>query len=826
MKKTLQKAGILFLIFIIAMVVYFLNARNVMEKETTIYTSMEEPTLPVIYTELSGMQINCLHGYMQDMGNQAARDSISVLPEDRNLKIRIAEYGATITGIRYEIRNLSMDRLIERTEAENWISSDGITTATLPIQNLLTKNETYLLTLILKTGEKELFYYTRITWSDNTYAADMVRLAEEFSRKTMDYNQARDLTSYLETNNTEDNSSLGHVTIKASFNHLTWDGLPVEMQGEPQIILQEFDGIMGRIQVNYKVLVSEEDGTETLVETEDNFSMKWNEKRIYMMNYERNANEIFNGDENSYSGKRILLGISGDNRVHTVKSPQSRYLTFQTGGDLWCYDQTDKEMIRIFTFDSSKDDEVRSDYKKHGVKIMSADNDGNVDFLVYGYMNRGQYEGRMGVVYYRYLADENMVKEQFFIPTVASFEQIKEDVNRLSYLAPNDMMYVMLKGNVYGIELSSNEFIVIAQGLTEGSFAVSDDGSRFAWQEGSGLYQAEKIHVIDFNTAGKQELVGAVGDYIRVLGFVGNDLIYGLSNSNDIWMANGRIKGMPMYAMYIVDNQMQVENEYKKEGIYISEVSAREGRIQMKRLVKLGENQYMYQDDDTIVCNQKINIDPMKDIGWYASENKGKVYFVQADSEIQGEAVKVSAPKALSYENSSILDVGSTQTVQPETGMIFYAYGGGHYIGASRSFTVAVEMAYDQMGYVTDNNQYIVWDRIDRSNARTIRSPIDEARKVTKHLDSFSGSKEYEDGLILIDGGGCSLNQVLYYIGKGIPVIAYTESGGYVLLTGFDQYNISLYDPGTQETWKMGLNDGGEYFQMLQNDFICALSVE
>lgn len=826
MKKTVQKAGILFLIFIIAIVVYFLGARSAMEKQTTVYTSMDEPTLPIVYTELNGIKINSLHGYMQDMGNQAARDSISVLPENRDLKVQIEEYGNTITGISYEIRNLSMERLIERTEVEEWSSGDDITTVTLPIQNLLTKNETYLMNIIVKTGEKKIFYYTRITWPDNTYAHDMVKLADEFTRKSMDYSQARSLTSYLETNNTEDNSSLGHVTIKASFNHFTWDGLPVEMQGEPHITLQEFDGIMGRVQVNYRVRISQEDGTETIVETEDNFSMKWNEKRIYMMNYERNANEIFTGEAKAYSGKRILLGISGDNRVHTMKSPQSRYLAFQINGDVWSFDQTDKEMVRVFTFDSSQDDGVRSNYKKHDAKIMRVGDDGTVDFLVYGYMNRGMYEGRTGVVYYRYMAQENTVQEQFFIPANESFDHIKEDVSRLAYLAPNDMMYLMLKGNVYGIELTSNEFIIIAQGLSEGSFAVSDDGSRFAWQEGSGIYESNKIHVIDFHTAVKQEIVGAVGDNVRVLGFVGNDLIYGLFNSNDKWVVNGRMKGMPMYAMYIVDNEMQVENEYKKDGIYITDVSARDGRIHLKCLVKLSENQYMYQDEDTIVCNQKTDLDPMKGIGWYASEDRGKVYFVQTDSEIRGAGVKISAPKAFSYEKTSILDMGSVQASQPDSGMIFYAYGGGHYIGSSRSFINAVQMAYDQMGYVTDNSQHIVWDRINRRTARTIKSPMDQARMVTKYLDSFTGSRQYDDGLIIIDAGGCNMNQVLYYIDKGIPVFAYTEPDRYVLLTGFDQYNITLYNPETQETWKMGLNDGGEYFKILQNDFICAVSVE
>lgn len=825
MKRTLQKAGILFLIFIAALVIYFVSARNTMEKENTVYTSMEEPSLPVVYTKLNGKEINCLHGYMQDMGNQAARDSISVLPENRELGIKITEYGNTITGISYEVRNLSLDRLIERTDITEWDSSEGITTAVLPIQNLLMRNEPYYLTLNVSTSESQIRYYTRIVWPDNNYAYDMVSLAEEFSRKSLDYEQARELVSYLETNDTEDNSSLGHVTIRASFSHLTWDGLDVEMAGEPQVTLQEFDGIMGQVKVRYTVAITESDNTRTLVDTEDNFTMKWNEKRIYLMNYERNANEMFTGEREAFSGKRILLGITNDNMIKSVKSPKSRYLAFKTGGDLWCYDQTDNELVRIFTFDSSKDDGVRSRYDRHDVKILSVQEDGTVDFLVYGYMNRGKYEGRMGVIYYSYDAEKDTVNEKFYLASSESFEKVREDVNNLSYLSQNSMMYLMLEGSVYGIDLKSNESLVVAQGLTKGSFAVSGDGSRIAWQDGTSLYESEKVHVMDFNTAQKQEIAGAEGDFVRVLGFVGNDLIYGFSSSGDKWIVNGRTKGMPMYAMYIVDNEMQVESEYRKDGIYISDVVAEDGRIHLKRLVRLSENQYMYQDQDTIVCNQKVDDGELKGIGYFASQDRGRVYYVQADSDLNGDKVDISAPKAFSYEFSSTLDISYASTAQADTGMVFHAYGGGHYLGSSRSFSTAVDMAYGQMGFVTDGNQHIVWDRINRGLIRNIKSPVEEARKMTKYLESFDGSRMYEEGLILIDAGGCSLNQILYYIDKGIPVIAYVDAGRYVLLSGYDQYNVTLYDPQTQETTKMGLNDATEYFKVLQNDFLCALTV-
>lgn len=114
------------------------------------------------------------------------------------------------------------------------------------------------------------------------------------------------MVSYLETSPEEDNSSLGHVTIRASFDHLTWDGLHAEMEGEPRITLQEFDGIMGQVQVQYYVRLTDSQGKESLAEAEDNFAMKWNEQRIYLMNYERNANHIFTGSEGAFSGKRIV----------------------------------------------------------------------------------------------------------------------------------------------------------------------------------------------------------------------------------------------------------------------------------------------------------------------------------------------------------------------------------------------------------------------------------------------------------------------------------------------------------------------------------------
>lgn len=93
-------------------------------------------------------------------------------------------------------------------------------------------------------------------------------------------------------------------------------------------------------------------------------------------------------------------------------------------------------------------------------------------------------------------------------------------------------------------------------------------------------------------------------------------------------------------------------------------------------------------------------------------------------------------------------------------------------------------------------------------------------------MDSLGENKLRDGGLMTLDGSGVMLNQVLYFIDKGIPVVACRPDGSYLLLYGYDQYNVNIYDPATQEISKMGLGDGAVYFSGANNSFLCGLKVE
>ena len=565
MNHIVKRIAILSGVFAAALgVFFFANNRWNSGQDQAVYMDMEAASLPSVTVQMLDRDMNRLYGYRQEMNTTAAGETLTILPEDRALTVRITE--GTVTGISYEVRSMDRERLVERTEVSDWRQTDDGILAVLPIQNLLTKEREYQLKIQLDTENfGPVYYYTRILWTD---AADnaraMVDLAADFSMKTFDYEQARSLTTYLETSPSEDNSTFGHTSIHSSFSQLTWGKLDMQPEANVEIHLKELDGVMCGIQLSYQAKRQGEGGTE-IYEVEEDFTMKWNELRIYMMQYDRTVNQIFSGDRSEYSGKRILLGITGDDRVELVKSAGGKVLAYRVNRDLWSYDPADRRAVKVFSFRDDDSADVRSNYDHHDIRILSVEDDGDMDFLVYGYMNRGNHEGENGIAGYHYMASENALEERYFIPYSGSYEQLEADLDRLTCQTAGGMLYLYVDHAIYGIDMNSRENMVVADSLAEGTFAVSSDKKRIAWQEGT-IYESGVLHLMDLETGENREIRAGDGEYVRTLGFVGRDLVYGMARADDIWLVNGRTENLPMYSIRIINDQMQEETSYEKNG--------------------------------------------------------------------------------------------------------------------------------------------------------------------------------------------------------------------------------------------------------------------
>ncbi len=798
------------------------------KQENAAYTPIEDGNIPVAYMEMGGRQMNRLHGFLEDRREWADRGNLTVLPDNRKLTVDFYNLDSRITGIQYEIRSMEDESLIERTIVKDWHQDEGAAEAVtiLPIQNLIDKDEEYILTLAIATEHQpEIYYYTRIVWTDDAYVEPMLQMAETFSDNTFHYENASDLTTYLETDPAADNSSLGRVTLKNSFDQITWGNLSLEKTGNVEMELKELQGNMATLCLNYvaaSVPKEETDSEEAEKEQKspenreyyditESFTMRWSAQRIYMMDYERTMNQIFDGSSDLYSGKRIMLGISDGSGIQELRSPNGGYQAFAVNKELWLYSRADNQSTRVFSFRQSETDEM-ANLQDYGIKLLSAGDDGTVDFLVNGYMSRGSHEGSVGVSLWRYEKGTNTLTERLYLPANESSEELLMGMDSLSCLSGSGTLYLLMGNTVYSVDTASHQAKALAEGMTEENFAVSPRQERIAWQDGEELHNSSAVHILDLETGKDAQIKAPEGSSIRLLGFVGEDLVYGLAEENSSVKVNGRTVQGPMYALEIVGKDMNLQTRYEKEGVYITDVEIEGSRVHLQRMTRVGDS-YMAAGADTLVCNEEVEEDSMEGIGYLASEERGRVYFVQLSDSVSG-SVDIKVPSRAVAEENNTVALGQTDRSGRRQ---YYAYSGGRLRGVFESFTDAVSAAYDGMGIVTDGDGNMFWSRVGRADMMTIRNPESLVPDLERYLKGFEeGAQETSDGGAIVDAGGLSLNQVLYFISRGYPVAAYTGDGSYAVIYGYDSYNIScLWYPGTEQAYteKMGLNDASAWFE-------------
>ena len=90
------------------------------------------------------------------------------------------------------------------------------------------------------------------------------------------------------------------------------------------------------------------------------------------------------------------------------------------------------------------------------------------------------------------------------------------------------------------------------------------------------------------------------------------------------------------------------------------------------------------------------------------------------------------------------------------------------------------------------------------------------AQQAVKRVSA--GSDVYKRQVLNLQG--CTLDMVLYYPDREIPVLAVMQDGSAVLVIGFNEQNVVLMDPLTGTVYKKGMNDARSMFEENVNRFI------
>lgn len=829
MRKGVMKAIVLSVIFFVTVAVFSIVTNQVNEDLTT---EMADASLPVLSLYSDNTEINELRGYTEKMDAAFMRDTITPISESRVLPVKIVTYFRNIQGISYEIRSLDGERLVAEDAVEEFSQVDGMIRVELQIQNLLQQDEEYLMIICLESEGEEIYYYTRIIEPVNCYVTEALSFVQEFHNTTFQKDDASALSMYLERA-TADNTTLHYTTLNSTLKQVSWADFGGERLTTAIPSVKEITTTYNVISMKYVMTRVGDDGVSEYYNVEENYRVRYTKQRMYLLNFERTMNEIFRGETADFEDKCIQLGIRSED-VEYKSSDTGNIVAFVQEGELWSYNLSENTLAKVFSFRGYEGIDERENYDAHDIKIVSVDEAGSIIYIVYGYMNRGNHEGKVGTAVYRYDSLANTNDETVFILSDQSYEVVKADLGELMYVNEGGMFFVMLGETVYGIDLSTLEMKEVITGLHEGEYAISESNRLFAWIEPAEEAGGSEISILDFTTEQIKTITADAGEALLPLGFLGEDFVYGAVKTADIEKdVAGRVI-YPMYRISIVGltaGNVKELKAYEKEGYYVSDIEIDGFTIYLNRIRRNG-NTYVSAEQDMIMNREG---DTGKNVNVQKTQDSQKQAQIQL---VLKKAIEKNTPKLLTAKETILDETREVRFDQSALQSEYYVYAQGKVLLSCDNIADAVHVANDAMGVVIDKKQQYVWKRSRKTaqtafkgmlvgdedkNAGSIAQSINvmlerEGINISVSALIAQGETPYEilknalKEAKILDLTGCTIDEILYYISNGVPVFAMTDANHAVLLIGYDAGYVSIYDAVKGVTYRKSIADADELF--------------
>ena len=842
MKKTIIRIAVCVVVFLASALII----GNIMNQgHNNMTMEMAPATLPMITMESGGVACNELHGNTVEMDVAYQKDCITLLGEGRQANFTVDTFGREITGISTEVRSIDGSRLIENSEVTGWKANGKSFSVSLTLKDLIDTNTQYSLTLILELeGEQKVYYYTTILWNDDVHISEILEFATDFHGKLYDKEVAKELTKYLEPNSKlTDNGTFHKVNIHSSFQQITWGSLEPVQEDAASIRLTQISGNVASLLMDF-VVSTGEGKNKIYYNVEEYYRVRYTSERMYLLDYERTMTQIPDTTR-MYANDKILLGITDEN-VDMMESADGNTVVFSDMGQLLSYNAATNGLTVIFSFYDKDNADRRTLYDNHGIKILDVDEGGNVKFAVYGYMNRGRHEGETGIQIISYDNSLNTIEEEVYIPYSKSYAVLKDEMEQLLYRNRQQHVYFFLENGVYDVDLENRSAEQLVSIRQDDSLQVSENHEIIVWQEGDDINHSNQLNVRNLNT-GEQTVIRAEdGEAIRPLGFMGEDIIYGVARESDIRTENSGQIFYPMYKVCISNSSGDNLKEYGQDGIYIVDCAIEGNQITLSRIQRSENGSYQEILDDQIMNN--VEEEPGQNKVVTADIDIYERYVqIQTKTTIDTKTIKVLNPKEVVFEGGRELTLDAVSEVSR-----YYVYNAYGVQGIYSAPGKAVKEAYDSAGVVANDRGITVWlkgNRVSRNQMMAIKeeSVTDQKNSLTVCLDNIlrhagiTRNTEYDlaqgktaiqileenmTGVQVLDLSGCSLDAVLYYVNQDIPVLAILEDGEAVLVTGFNEFNVVIMEPSTGKLYKKGMNDATTWFAENGNHFISYMKID
>ena len=802
MKGKIVKGFVLSLVFIAAL---FLFSNYLNRGSGDMTADMSSATLPTISFTTDTHEINLLAGHVGETDITAMRDTITPVSSSGIVTGNIGAYREDITALDYTVYTLDgQEKLLEETisEVEERVS--------LSVGSVLEKDTEYVLVINLHLEEKTVSYYTRLILEEGLNVQQCLDYAKTLHEYMLTDTNENEIKRVMEADETGDNTTLQHVTIHSDLEHSMWGDLKPEVVGDIRCSIHESKKAYTSILLRYRVQCAGDNNDAELHDVQEFFRISYSDGKLYLLDYDRTLNEVFDGTKVVLMSKGINLGLTTSDTQYKANEAGT-IVSFVQNRELWSYNKEEDAFALVFSFANSEKEDVRNYFDDHSLRILSMEENGNVTFAVYGYMNRGNHEGESGVIIYYYKCAGNVVEEKAFIPSNQSRAFIEEELGEVAYYNDKlDVLYVLAGGILYQINMELDETNILLEDLDSIPYVSSSDGQLLAYQNSA---NPAEVIVMNFKEDSRQTVAAGEGELTIPLGFVKGDFVYGVARTADAGITSSGENVLAMYKLEIRDSQNQVVKNYQVDGSFILDAEIESNMVTLERAV-LKDGVYTSISEDYITNNEeKANAITLKS---YWTDLKETQYRMVFEEGIENKKVVVRKPKQVLFERDTTLPME-----QPEKSGYYSVFALGRLQGAYEEAGDAIEAAKKVSGIVVSPGQHYVWEEGNRvawyrnfeMRAFTAKDGESTLAASVRAVLAYEGaqvdastelsSKSVLEVLNEYCGGeavrmeGCSVAEMRYLIDKGTPVIAMTGSSEAIVLVGYDAVSVTYIEPST-----------------------------
>lgn len=811
MKSMKIKAVVYVLVFVIAAVLtyIFTIGKTVYNTDTT---TMSSAGLPIIYmTTENGIQYNYLHGYTGDVNELLIHDALTPIGSDRKLIISVKQYGCAVSGISYEVSTIDMGTLIERNSISDYSGKNGIIIADFEFKNLLETGEEYLLKICLNTEKYgEVSYYTRMVKFNNPNVDAKLKYVNDFSENTRKDETLRNVLPKLEPDSSEDNTNLGRVNIHCKLSQVGFADLQPELLTDRFFTITEMDEERASISVTYKAETADDSGSFEYNIKEFYRIYQPDDTVTYVYNFDRWMNQVFDPDKGISGRGEVYLGIRSSDELQMKNSSNGNVSTFVEDGNLWMFSAVKNTFTKVFSFEADKSDGIREEYQKHGIRIMNVYNNGNIEFLVYGYMNRGVHEGELGISVFRYDAANKVTEELAFVPRTDFVETIERDVNKLAYFNSANILYIYSNNSIIYLDCTTREYMVVADNILPDSCGMNEEQNVFVYQTGDDEYTCTGFNILNLENGVINTIEAKEGQYSRYLGFIDGNIVYGEMNSDMlITTSTGKVI-TPMHRIVIIDSEGSIVRSYSEKDVFYTGAVFKESQISFERMSYDETGNLVKIPDDSILSNYEDTSSVMETVT-RATEFRQKEQYISLVETGNSNAGEQESKYVFTSDRTILIS-----EIYKQNNHLFYSYGYGGLYKISESIADAVMAAYESGGVVVDYNAHTIWNRYKPTSHETdiaeelLVKSEDSLIAATEVIMNMTGSRisaasMYERGYTttecisaatghVYDLSGCPVDLALYYVGLGHPIIAQTGDNKYELIYGYNSKSVQSFD--------------------------------